>query len=120
MSTTVPRSPAGLRTSGRALWRALQSEFVLDERESTMLREACRTADSLDALQTQLDNDGVMSESSQGTRVHPALVELRQQRVTLARLLAALSIPSDGIETAGRRRRRGAPRGVYGITGAVS
>ncbi len=120
MRTDRPRAPAGLGASGRGLWRAVQSEFELDEPESTILREACRTADSLDALQAQLDNDGVMSESSQGARVHPALVELRQQRVTLARLFAALAMPSDGLDATERHRQRRAPRGVYGITGAVS
>jgi hypothetical protein len=34
-----------------------------------------------------------MSESSQGVRVHPALVELRQQRIAFARLLTAVRIP---------------------------
>jgi len=56
-----------------------------------------------------------MSESSQGPRVHPALVELRQQRIALARLFAALHIPTG--EDEGRIQHRGT-RGVYGIRGA--
>lgn len=110
----VPRPPKGPRTSGRALWKAVLTDFVLAEHESVVLREACRTADSIDDLQNLLDAEGLTSGSSQGVRVHPALVELRQQRIAVARLFAALHIPTG--ETEGRTQHRGA-RGVYGIRG---
>lgn len=115
MAEKVPVPPEGLAESGRALWSAVLTDFVLDEHETTILREACRTADSLDGLQELLDVEGLMSSSSQGSRVHPALVELRQQRVTFARLLTALRIPTG--ESEGRTQGRGAPRGVYGLRG---
>jgi len=92
--TDIPAAPAGLRRSGRVLWRAVLTDFDLSEHEATILREACRTADHLDALQALLEAEGLMSETSQGSRIHPALVELRQQRVTFARLLTALRIPT--------------------------
>lgn len=113
--STIPKPPKGLRTSGRRLWADVLGDYELTEHELTVLREACRTADSLDDLQAQLDTDGIMSESSQGSRVHPALVELRQQRITLARLFAALHMPT-GEETDAKVR---APRGVYGIKGSA-
>lgn len=111
---SAPRPPKGLRASGRALWKAVLDDFELTEHETVVLREACRTADSLDDLQVLLDQEGLMSETSQGARVHPALVELRQQRIALARLFAALHIPTG--EQSGRTQHRGA-RGVYGIHG---
>ncbi|WP_270888623.1 terminase [Pedococcus sp. 5OH_020] len=120
MAEKIPRPPAGLRGSGRALWRAVLNHYELDEHETTILREACRTADSLDGLQTLLENEGLISESSQGSRVHPALVELRQQRITFARLLTALRIPAGETPVIGRTQHRGGPRGVYGITGGAS
>ena len=113
--TRVARAPAGLRASGRALWKAVLTDFELTEHEETVLREACRTADALDDLQALLDHDGLMSESSQGARVHPALVELRQQRIAFARLLTALRIPSG--EADGRAQARGGIRGIYGLRG---
>jgi hypothetical protein len=116
MSTEAPNPPRDLKRSGRALWRAVLSDFDLDEHERQLLHETCRTRDLCDQLQVQLDADGVMSESSQGVRVHPAAVELRQQRITLARLLAALNVPSG--EAAESTPVRGV-RGVYGIRGAV-
>ena len=117
MSSKIPKAPAGLKTSGRALWRAVLTDYDLDEHELTLLREACRTADACDALQTVLDAEGVMSESSQGVRTHPALTELRQQRVTFARLLTALRIPTGETSAGVRSQVRGGTRGVYGIAG---
>ncbi|MDQ2782715.1 MAG: terminase [Actinomycetota bacterium] len=112
---SVPRPPSGLKRSGRALWRAIMTHFEdMDEHELTMVRECCRTADSIDDLQHLLDAEGVMSTSSQGVRVHPALVELRQQRIAYARLMAALDLPA--ADEADVRGFRG-PRGVYGIRG---
>lgn len=113
-----PRPPSGLRGSGRALWKAVLVDFELSEHETIVLREACRTADSIDDLQALLDADGLMSQSSQGARVHPALVELRQQRLTFARLVSALRIPLEDV--AGRTQGRSGPRGVYRIVGGVS
>ena len=116
MALRAPSAPSGLRRSGRALWRAVMSDFELDEHETTILREACRTADSLDDLQALIESEGLMAETSQGPRVHPALVEARQQRLAFARLLTALRIPT-GETAAGRTQQRGGTRGVYGIRG---
>ena len=118
MAQETPKPPSGLRRSGRALWRAVMTDYELDEHETTVLKEACRTADSLDDLQALLEAEGLMSSTSQGPRVHPALVELRQQRITFARLLTALRIPTGDEDS--RTQTRGTPRGVYGIAGGVS
>lgn len=119
MTETAPKPPRDLQRSGRALWRAVVADFDLEEHERQLLHETCRTRDLCDRLQSVLDKDGPMSESSQGIRVHPAAVELRQQRITLARLLAALNVPSGETDegTTGQHR---AVRGVYGIRGAAS
>lgn len=121
----VPKPPADLKASGRKLWRSVLGGFDLDEHELTLLREASRTADLLDDLQAQLAADGVMSSSSQGVRIHPAAVELRQQRIAFARLLTALRVPSGeesegATETRWQRQQRRGIRGVYGITGGAS
>ena len=116
MPENVPKPPRDLLRSGRALWRAVLADFDLDEHERQLLHETCRTRDLCDRLQAVLDEEGPMSTSSQGIRVHPAAVELRQQRIALARLLAALNVPSGEADAGGQRRP---PRGVYGIRGAV-
>ena len=104
-------APKGLGTAGRRLWRAVVDEYDLSEQELTLLRQAACTADLADRLQTVVDEEGPMvSAKDDGTRAHPALVELRQQRITLARLLVALRVPIGDEED--RTQRRGI-RGVY-------
>lgn len=104
-------APAGLTGSGLALWSSIVTEFELGDHELAVLRDACRTVNVIDALQARVDRDGVLNESPQGLRVHPAVVELRQQRLALTKLLAALKIPADeAVPGAGKR---------YGIKGAV-
>lgn len=119
---TVPKPPAGLRAAGKRLWSATLEEYELAEHERELLLQACRTADALDALQKVLERDGVLNESAQGTRVHPALPELRQQRITFARLVAALGLETGVVEEEGKapKHQRRAPRGTYGIKGVVS
>lgn len=115
MAQKPPSPPAGLRRSGRALWRSVMTDYALDTHEESLLLQACRTSDSLDDLQALLEAEGLMGETSQGPRIHPALVELRQQRVTFARLLTALRIPTGEQTDTGRTQVRGGTRGVYGI-----
>lgn len=102
-----PPERAGL---AGALWRSVLADYDLDEHEMALLREAVRTVDQLDQLHDAVDQ--VVINGPQGPKAHPALVEARQQRIALARILAALRLPS-GDESEGRPQRRGAPRGVY-------
>ncbi|MDC9015127.1 terminase [Mycobacterium marinum] len=109
-----PSAPAGLKPAGKRLWDAVVNDYELDEWERSLLVEACRTADTIDALQSVIDTLGVDCAGKE-------LAEIRQQRLVYARLLAALRMPA-GDETdqaAGRRpQRRVGVRGVYGIAGA--
>jgi hypothetical protein len=91
--------------SGRQLWSSVVDDFDLDEHELAILREACRTATAIDALQSRVDRDGVLNESPQGLRVHPGLVELRQQRLAFTKLIAALAIPADDTAPGNRKPR---------------
>ncbi len=87
-----------------------------------LLVQAVRTVDLLEELDERVRADGALHDSPQGLRAHPAAVEARQQRIALARLMAALRLPSgeEGDQQAGvRPQRRVGARGVYGIRGAV-
>lgn len=114
---TARRSPEGLRSSGRALWRAITADYVLAPHELTLLLQAARTTDLLDDLEAEIRERGALVESPQGRKASPAAVEARQQRLTLARLLVALRIPADGSTADGRTQARPI-RGVYGTRGA--
>lgn len=101
------KPPNGLQTAGQALWAELLDAFELVEHERRLLVEACRCADVLDQLAAVVASEGVMDASG---RVHPAVVEARQQRLVLTRLVASLRVPDD---ESGRPPRRGAARGPY-------
>jgi len=100
------KTPPGLKAGGRKLWRSVTDEFELGEHELSILLEAARTVDALDALQAIVRDEGVTNTSPQGLRAHPALVEARQQRVTLAKLVASLRIPLDDDQEASRTPQR--------------
>lgn len=106
----VPAAPPGSGRAGKRLWRGVLEAFELQPYELELLREAVRTADQLELLDVVAKKDGPMAETSQGPRVHPAIVESRQLRLTLARLLATLRLPDDQGEVP---QRRGAARAPY-------
>ena len=119
----IPAAPAGSKTSGKRLWRSVLAEYELEEHEMALLREMVRSVDQLDALQALVDRDGPMvTGPAMAKRVHPALIEARQLRITLARLAAALRLPAgdeEGDAKAGTRRpqRRVGVRGPYQLRG---
>jgi hypothetical protein len=80
------RSPVGAGEAGRRLWRAVLGEFELAEHELALLREAVHVADVCEALHRVVEVEGELTITRLGeTRAHPALVELRQHRILLAR-----------------------------------
>ncbi|WP_046470666.1 hypothetical protein [Allosalinactinospora lopnorensis] len=106
--------PEGLKAAGAALWSSVTAEFELAEHELSLLREACFTADVCAELAGVVEREGVMIRSRLGeVRTHPALVELRNQRVLLARLLVALRVPLGEEEGEGDRPPVRAVRGAY-------
>ena len=104
MSPSSPQSPAGLGPRGRALWRSIHAAAVagssaeqvleFDEREREVLRLACSQVDDLAALEAAIRRDGVTSVGSQGQpRLSALVVEARQARLALARLLGEIELP---------------------------
>ena len=120
----IPAPPPGTSPAGRRLWRTILVSFMLAEHELVLLRQACAVADVCDELRASVVAEGAVVVSRLGEkRANPAVVELRQQQLTLARLVVALRVPlgdQEGLPAvaSGRTPRRGL-RGVYG-TGVVS
>lgn len=113
--SAIPAPPRGCGPGGRRLWRSVLADFELAEHELALLRQAVRVADTCDDLQAVVDAGGLIL----GDRAHPALVELRAQRILLARLVVALRVPLGEQESerpAGRGQYRGA-RGFYAVKG---
>ena len=119
-SSTLEPAPEGIGPAGRRLWEAISREYELQEHELVLLRQAVRVADTCTDLQALLDRDGLLVRE----RIHPASVELRQQRLLLGRLIVALRVPpgDTGDEGAPRTQYRGlrgpyAPGGLHAVDG---
>lgn len=92
-------APEDLGIEGSRLWADVTGRFDLDENSLSLLRQACRTADLCERLSRVADSeDLIVSRGTGAQAVHPAVVELRQQRLVLARLIQALDIPEDDDE----------------------
>ncbi len=117
MPEVCKQLPPGLGRAGAGLWEAVVAQFELEKHEMLLLREACRTADLLDVLEDLVSAEGPLIGSSQGPRTHPAVVEIRQQRIALARLLAAMRLPVGDEDVPARRGGQVGVRGVYGVVG---
>ena len=106
-----PTTPRGLLAAGRRLWDSATTEYDWAAHELIILVQGCQTLDRINQLDAAVAKDGLIITSSQGNRVHPAVAEARQQRLTLARLLVSLGIPA--LEGDDLPTTRGI-RGVYG------
>jgi hypothetical protein len=105
-------APKGLKAPGRRLWRAVVGTYDLESHEELLLEQACHVADACADLQDAVDTGPLIADD----RAAPALVELRQQRLLLGRLLAALRVPGEDVARPPQRR---ALRGVYTPGGAA-
>lgn len=92
---SAQRAPEGLKVGGKRLWNRVAGPFELEQHELSLLLQACRTVDLLDRLQAVLEAGDVVIESPQGPKANPAAVEFRQQALALARIMAALAIPTE-------------------------
>jgi len=119
--TEIPKPPTGCKRAGRKIWTAIVENFELEQHEMALLEQAVRVADICADLQAALDADGLIVDGQRGPKSHPALAELRQQRLTLARLLSTLRVPlgeespTRSKQGTPRLQRRGGARGIYSV-----
>jgi hypothetical protein len=99
------RPPSDLGAAGKALFRQLTgmtattktggtARLELNASELLILAMAARQADDIALMEKAIAADGAMVDGAAGQRrLNQALVEVRQGRLALARLIAALAIP---------------------------
>lgn len=91
--------PAGLDAAGKALWRRIASRYAFRPDELAVLEDACRTRDTIAAMEKAWAADG-RPMTTRGSRAqlvaHPLITELRQHRAALALLLKQLKLPDEG------------------------
>jgi hypothetical protein len=77
--------------------KQIEERFDLDSAEPAWLQTfelACSALDTVEQLEALVASDGLVTTGSKGqVTVHPAVQELRYQRVAAARLVNLLSIP---------------------------
>lgn len=99
-----PRMPRGLADGGQSLWDSIVPAYELRPDEVRILIDACREADIIERLESELIDAELMVKGSMGQLVASPLVsEVRQHRATLAGLLGKLKIPDS---PAGAARKR--------------
>jgi phage terminase small subunit len=117
---SIPRPPKGSGPSGRRLWASVQAEFELGEHERALLAAMCRQVDRLDQLEELIAAEGLTVTGHGTVKMHPAVVEARQSAIAVARIGAALRLPSgEEDDTVVPGQRRAGVRGVYQIGGAA-
>lgn len=120
------KSPTGLATGGRALWKSISEDHILDASQLVQLTEACRAKDRLDKLDQLLRADVdtwaqlVVDPSSDGQvfelRITQALTQANATANLMKQLLAALRLPD---EVTGKKPQYRGARGALkpGIPG---
>lgn len=94
----MTNTPAHLGDAGRALYAAAVEDYDLSLPELAALLQAAETLDVLRALEDSVRENGPILPSG---RVNPLLVELRQQRAILVRLLGILDLRLEDDEAPG-------------------
>jgi len=90
-----PRAPRGFAKGGpgRRLWAGVLSEWALRPDERRILEDACREADLVDRMQTEVDAADLVVMGGRGAKVpHPLLRELDRHRGRLQQLLDGLGL----------------------------
>lgn len=92
-------APSGLSKAANRRWNDIVERWDLRPDELSVLERACRTMDTISALEAIVEEQGLMTTGSMGQAVtHPAIQEARQQSALLNSLWKALRLPDDGAE----------------------
>lgn len=125
----VLRSPSGLGSGGKALWRSVSEDHTLDAVQEVQLLEACRAKDRLDKLDGLLRGDvdtwASLTPDPAGESfelvIDRALDKANTTANMMKQLLAALRLPDE--QSGKRPQQRGGARGSYkptAVGGTVS
>ena len=102
-------TPEGLGKRGGALWSSIMSDLEGDVHDVAVVVETCRTLDTIDALAAAVAKHGVTVPGSRGQlTINPAVVELRQQQTSFARLLGQLNLDEAAMGAVLTARQRSA------------
>lgn len=107
------QQPDNLGPAGLELWESITEVFSFEEEPGKimLLSRACRTADTIAALEAEASTQSLTAKGSMGQAViNPLVAECRAQTSLLDRLLKSLGLPEteeEQLERAQRRSRAG-------------
>lgn len=112
--STRRATPPDLGPAGVETWESVARCFRLEDHEAKILHEAAHTADLIAELAADVEREGRTAVTASGSpKLHPAVTEVRQQRIALGKLIASLRLP-EAPGSGGRPQRRSQFRGPYG------
>ncbi|MEU4708040.1 hypothetical protein AB0G00_16540 [Nocardia salmonicida] len=99
--------------------KATEAGVILEADDEVLISQAAETLDLIGELQADLNENGAMLSTAAGTtKVNPASVEIRQQRLALARLTVMVDRRIREAVTGGPLPGgQPGPRGVHSGTG---
>lgn len=101
------RKPAKLTDESSEFWDEVTDAYKLRPDEKRVLGDVCKTMDTIAHLEAEAEKGDTYLTGSMGQKVLNGIYgELRQQRATLARLMAQLKLPdlNENGSSAGRRK----------------
>jgi P27 family predicted phage terminase small subunit len=99
LSPDLPPIPRALSTSSKRWWQAIVGEYEPSHAELRLLETACRAHDRAERCRHLVDREGVTVKDRFGQqKIHPALVEERQQRDLCRRAISNLSFQAEAPE----------------------
>ncbi|OPZ56440.1 MAG: hypothetical protein BWY91_00365 [bacterium ADurb.BinA028] len=92
----TPYGPPGRRIVEEVLAQLAEDDLEPDARDRALLDTAARLADRMAQLRDLVAEDGERSVSESGiVRLHPGIAEHRNHAVSLAKVLAGISLRND-------------------------
>ena len=101
----LPLPPKHLKADGRALWRSVHRDFVLEDWQLRVLVAACDAMDRMVQAREVLDAEGLtVDHEKHGLRPHPCVSIERDARTAMLRALRELGLDTTAVEPAARPR----------------
>ncbi len=102
-ATIASAPPRKLGQHGLALWNAINSEFVVDDRGGIeLLAQLCAAQDRVEALAERINDDGETIRTKNGLKAHPALRDELALRAFICRTLQRLGVTVEIVKPIGR------------------
>lgn len=91
--TKTPPPPPHLKAPGKALWKAILSEYdVGDAHDLARLQVAAECADRGAEARDAIERDGAYTEGKFGLKAHPALAVEQAARILLLRAIREMGV----------------------------